>query len=66
MNYKTLQKRGAEARAQGRSIFDNPFYASDMVPAISGDDILEWQNKVEAWNLGWKIEDAVRNNVLTP
>lgn len=55
-----LQKEGANARAIGKSIIDNPFYKSENMPGQTGDEIDEWQLKVQAWELGWRIEDLMK------
>lgn len=60
MSIEDLQKAGANARAQGRSVFDNPFLKSENCPAHTGDTIKEWERKERAWNLGWEMENAMR------
>lgn len=60
-----LQKQGAEARALGRSRSDNPFYQPALMPSTTGDSVPDWCAKVDAWELGWKIEDAMRPDQLS-
>jgi hypothetical protein len=55
-----LQRDGAAARALGASFLDCPLYRSDGVPAATGDPIEVWNSKVAAWQLGWKLEHAMR------
>lgn len=55
-----IQKMGANARALGRSVFDNPFYQAECMPAATGESINVWNGKAEAWNAGWRIEDAMK------
>lgn len=55
-----IQKEGANARALGHSMFDNPHYRSEAMPAKTGESTEEWQLKAEAWELGWRAEDAMR------
>jgi hypothetical protein len=54
------EKRGAEARARGANLFDNPFYRSEAMPAQTEQALEEWQADAEAWEAGWRLEDAVR------
>jgi hypothetical protein len=60
MKVENIQKDGANARALGRSRFDNPFFKSALMPASTGETIEEWSAKEAAWRLGWTIEDAMR------
>lgn len=53
--------QGAEARAAGKSVFDNPFLRPEQMPAATGDSIEDWQRKHDEWDAGWKIEDAIRS-----
>lgn len=55
-----LVKRGANDRARGLSPFDCPLFKREQMPATTGESVQEWNAKVDAWNLGWKLEDAVR------
>ncbi len=54
-----LQKRGANARAMGFHSSDNPMCKSENVPAKTGDTKQQWQDKYDAWERGWKLEDAI-------
>ncbi|TAX57099.1 hypothetical protein ELI01_18635 [Rhizobium leguminosarum] len=56
-----IQKRGANARALGKSVFDNPFLKSEEMPRATGETIEEWQAKHDAWELGWRMENAMRS-----
>jgi hypothetical protein len=56
---EVLQKDGANARARGASMFDNPFYRSELMPAQTGRSLEEWTAQVEAWHLGWSMQDAM-------
>ena len=58
---EVLQKEGANARARGASMFDNPYYRSELMPAQTGGSIEAWTAQVEAWHLGWAMEDAMRS-----
>lgn len=57
---EALQKQGANARAAGLTSIDCPFYKEDATPSATGETIDVWNAKVEAWRLGWTIEDAMR------
>lgn len=54
-----LRRQGADARAVGRAVFENPLYSADRAPPTTGEPIPHWIEKVGAWNLGWRIEDSV-------
>lgn len=56
-----IVKRGSNARAMGLTESDCPFYAADQCPAATGETIEQWSAKVDAWKLGWRIEDAIRD-----
>jgi hypothetical protein len=55
-----IQKAGANARALLKSQIDNPYLKPDKMPAATGQSIQEWNALVEAWDLGWKMEDVIR------
>jgi hypothetical protein len=55
-----IQKAGAEARARGESMFDNPYLRPEAMPKITGEGIAEWSAKHDAWELGWRAEDLMR------
>ncbi|MFB9949292.1 CrpP-related protein [Rhizobium puerariae] len=54
-----LQERGAEARARGAGGEENPFSRIAAMPGAS-DQAIHWQQKKEAWQFGWAIENAYR------
>lgn len=56
-----LQKDGANARAFGLSSLDNPYYQSDVMPGNTGEQIEEWNAKMEAWRTGWEMENLMRS-----
>lgn len=53
-----IQKQGANARANGLGIYDNPFLREAALPAATGESIETWCLKADAWELGWKAADA--------
>ena len=57
---QAIVMRGANARAAGVSVFDNPFLKAANCPAATGGMIAEWLAKERAWDFGWQMEDAVR------
>jgi hypothetical protein len=59
-----LQKQGANARALGRSVFDNPYLKAENLPVKTGETVEEWSAKNAAWELGWRMEDAMRPSAL--
>lgn len=60
MTDEEIHKAGAHARTLGRSIHDNPFFASDMVPRVTRVSLADWNWKCQLWEMGWKMEDAFR------
>jgi len=52
-----IQRKGALANALGRPLFDNPFYKSEALPTATGEPILMWEAKCDAWELGWRINE---------
>lgn len=42
MTDEEIHKAGAQARALGQSIHDNPFFASDMVPRFTRVSLTDW------------------------
>ena len=59
---EAIQKAGANARAAGGSVFDNPYGRTAAMPAATGESLAEWQLKYEAWRLGWEMENAMRQS----
>jgi hypothetical protein len=57
---KQIQKDGANARAFGRSMFDNPYLKAEHLPAKTGETVEQWQVKHDLWELGWRAEDLMR------
>lgn len=57
-----LQKQGANARALGCSVFHNPFLRAYKLPAQTGDTAEEWSAKHDAWEHGWRMEDAMKES----
>jgi hypothetical protein len=53
-----LRKAGAEARASGVSFMENPFLRHEALPGNSGERFEHWKDKHDAWDMGWKAEDA--------
>jgi hypothetical protein len=56
-----FQKLGANARARGESEWLCPCFKPSEMPKATGESIEDWNAKVEAWRLGWKMEDAMRS-----
>ena len=48
-----IQIAGADARAQGWSRFDNPFFRMTHTPALTGDTPALWRAKKDAWDRGF-------------
>ena len=61
MTNEEIQKQGANARAMNMSQVDNPFYRLENLPAKTGEELLDWEAKVLAWDIGWQMEDMMRN-----
>jgi hypothetical protein len=55
-----IQRFGANAKAQGRSIFDNPYLKKSALPAFSGDTPEQWEAKRAAWEIGYRVEELMR------
>lgn len=62
--HERIQKDGANSRAVNGplSSLRCPYYHADKMPAATGESIEEWQAKVDAWQLGWQAEDAIRDS----
>jgi len=61
MSSQSIQKQGANARAMGHSKFDNPYFKYENMPVATGESRDDWNAKQFAWELGWTMEDAMRN-----
>jgi hypothetical protein len=57
-----IQKDGANMRAIcGRlTLLQNPFYRLHNMPGNTGEPFEKWIKKAEAWEFGWRMEDAMR------
>ncbi len=51
-----IQELGAQAAREGHSLFDCPYFRSKALPHYTGESILSWKQKVDAWELGWREE----------
>ncbi len=61
MVHEEIQKQGANARALNRNQFDNPYYNLENLPQTTGETLTEWEAKLLAWDIGWQLEDMMRN-----
>jgi hypothetical protein len=59
--HEEIQKQGANARALNRNQFDNPYYNLENLPQTTGETLTEWEAKLLAWDIGWQLEDMMRN-----
>jgi hypothetical protein len=48
---------GSAARADGRLPDDNPAYGAD---GAAGERVVDWLDRLVAWQFGWELEDALR------
>ena len=55
-----IQKDGANSRALGSTLLDNPYYAEKNMPYKTGELQEVRQEKIAAWELGWRAEDLLR------
>lgn len=46
------------ARSQGLGHQANPFLARERMPQSTGEAIIDWRQKAEAWLFGWLLENA--------
>jgi hypothetical protein len=60
------EKDGASARALGRDLLSNPYYAAKGMPSVTGEKLEEWHAKAVAWEVGWRAEDSVHAGKGTP
>ena len=54
------EKDGGSARALGRDLLSNPYYAASGMPSVTGEKLEEWHTKAVAWEVGWRAEDMIR------
>jgi hypothetical protein len=60
MDIEQIQKAGANARALGRDRYSNPYYKVEHMPVNTGQTYEKWQADIDAWDLGWQMEDALK------
>ncbi|MNV16770.1 hypothetical protein D3C71_1075390 [compost metagenome] len=48
-----IQKLGAQAARDGLTLWDCPYYQAAAMPGHTGESIMEWREKVDAWEAGW-------------
>jgi hypothetical protein len=60
-NLLEIQRAGANAKARGESIFDNPYLKSAALPANSGDTPEQWEAKRLNWEIGYRAEELMRH-----
>lgn len=51
-----IETLGAIAAREGLTLWDCPYYRADAMPGHTGESIMEWRSKVEAWESGWLVE----------
>lgn len=51
-----IRKLGAQAARDGLTLWDCPYYQAAVMPGHTGESIVEWREKVEAWEAGWMAE----------
>lgn len=56
-----IQRNGANAKARGESVFDNPYLRQPALPAYSGDTAEEWDTKRLNWEIGYRVEELIRD-----
>lgn len=54
---------GSAARADGRPPDDNPAYGAD---GAAGERVVDWLDRLVAWQFGWELEDALRAGMASP
>jgi hypothetical protein len=57
----SIQQAGANAKASGRSIFDNPYLKTAALPAHSGDTPEWWEAKRLNWEIGYRAEELMHS-----
>lgn len=53
MDLNDIAYSGRQARSMGLTQADNPYLKADNLPKATGEPHRCWQDKVEAWELGW-------------
>ncbi|MGE8687708.1 MAG: CrpP-related protein [Achromobacter sp.] len=56
MQRDDIQKQGAKAAREGLTLWDCPYYRAVNMPGHTGEPIVKWREKVEAWEAGWLAE----------
>lgn len=51
-----IQKLGARAAREGLTLWDCPYYRAVEMPGHTGESIVEWRQKMEAWEAGFLAE----------
>lgn len=59
--HEALQLQGARARAAKQTFMANPYLKAESMPSATGEALHVWQQKHDAWHLGWTAEDAMRS-----
>ena len=54
--HEDIQKLGAQAARNGLTLWDCPYYLAAAMPGHTGESIMEWREKVDAWEAGWCAE----------
>jgi hypothetical protein len=65
MSFKQIYNDGGMARADGRSLRENPYYQSENLPVSESAALYRaWQMKAEAWEQGWRERDQALDAML--
>jgi hypothetical protein len=61
--YENIQRDGADAAREGKSLLDCPFFKAAAMPHHTGEPIDQWHARVDAWEAGWRIASLVRTGL---
>ena len=51
---ESIRRAGAAARRAGTPLLENPYYETDALPIVTGEDVYAWARKAQAWEDGWR------------
>ncbi|CAB3959594.1 MAG: hypothetical protein E2591_00810 [Achromobacter sp.] len=66
MQREDIQKLGAQAARDGLTLWDCPFLRACEMPGHTGESIAQWEDKVRAWEAGWRAQVRLRPPIVPP
>ncbi len=62
MDLRSVEHAGRMARDSGKAQMENPYFTPQNMPKSTGESVIDWQAKIEAWECGWRAGGLSRHS----